>query len=194
MDHLDETYWNKRYINNDIGWDLGEVSKPLKMYIDQIEDKSLRILIPGGGQSYEAEYLFKNGFKNVYVVDVSRTALDTILTRIPEFPQDQLIHDNFFNITGTFDLIFEQTFFCALHPSLRVEYVSKMHSLLSNRGRLVGVLFNIPLYEDHPPFGGHKKEYIIYFDSCFSIDIMEPCYNSVSDRQGKELFIKLIKN
>ena len=31
--------WDNRYLNNDIGWDLGEISTPLKVYIDQLENK-----------------------------------------------------------------------------------------------------------------------------------------------------------
>jgi hypothetical protein len=47
--------------SNETGWDLGQVSPPLKAYIDQLTDKNLRILIPGCGNSYEAEYLLEKG-------------------------------------------------------------------------------------------------------------------------------------
>jgi len=56
-------YWENRYQNQQTGWDIGEISSPLKAYIDQLEDKSIKILIPGAGNAYEAEYLFLNGFK-----------------------------------------------------------------------------------------------------------------------------------
>jgi len=39
-----------------------------------------------------------------------------------------------------------------------------MSELLLINGKLVGLLFNIPLFEDRPPFGGSKKEYITYFN------------------------------
>jgi SAM-dependent methyltransferase len=188
---LDETFWDNRYKSLDIGWDLGEVSPPLKGYFDQITDKSLRILIPGGGNSYEAEYLHKKGFKNVFVIDISNTALDNLKARVPDFPQDQLIHSDFFDLDMSFDLIIEQTFFCALDPSLRDQYVSKMRSLLTPEGQLVGLLFNVPLYSDRPPFGGHKTEYEERFKNHFEIIKMELAYNSQESRQGKELFINL---
>ena len=82
---LSSTAWDNRYVNNDIGWDLGEVSPPLKAYFNQLEDKNLKILIPGGGNSYEAEYLFNLGFKNFFVVDFSKTALDNIKKRVLNF-------------------------------------------------------------------------------------------------------------
>ena len=188
---LDETFWDNRYKSLDIGWDLGKVSPPLKDYFDQIADTSLRILIPGGGNSYEAEYLYQKGFKNVYVIDISKTALNNLKTRVPDFPQDQLIHSDFFDLDMSFDLIIEQTFFCALDPSLRDQYVSKMHSLLPAEGQLVGLLFNAPLYSDRPPFGGHKTEYEERFKNNFEIIKMETAYNSQESRQGKELFINL---
>ena len=58
-------YWEERYQNNEIGWDVGAITTPLKDYIDQITDKSIRILIPGAGNGYEFDYLIKKGFFNV---------------------------------------------------------------------------------------------------------------------------------
>ncbi len=67
---LDEKFWDSRYQSENTGWDIGQISTPLKAYFDQLDNKKLKILIPGGGNSYEAEYLFEKGFKNVYVVAV----------------------------------------------------------------------------------------------------------------------------
>jgi SAM-dependent methyltransferase len=185
--------WNNRYLNNDIGWDLGEVSSPLKEYFDQLENKEVKILIPGGGNSYEAEYLFVNGFKNVFVVDVSKTAIENIQKRIPNFPASQLIHGNFFDLKDAFDLIIEQTFFCAIDPDLRHEYVVKMKQLLKPKGKLIGVMFDVPLNKDKPPFGGKKEEYLRHFKPHFDIQIMDACTNSFGNRKGRELFIKLLR-
>lgn len=191
--NLNADYWDYRYKNNDTGWDLGNISPPLKAYIDQLKDKLVRILIPGGGNSYEAEYLFKKGFKNVFVIDLSETALHHLKLRVPEFPSNQLLHKNFFDLDMTFDLILEQTFFCAIDPSLRQHYVIKMNELLSNDGKLVGLLFNVPLYTDRPPFGGSKSEYKTRFESYFEIIVMETAYNSHESRKDRELFFMLNK-
>lgn len=191
---LSNKAWNNRYLKNDIAWDLGEVSPPLKVYFDQIQNKDLKILIPGGGNSYEAEYLFNKGFRNVFVVDLSETALQNIQNRIPNFPKSQLILGDFFDVNDTFDLIVEQTFFCAIHPELRQKYASKMNCLLKTKGKLVGLLFDAPLFDNRPPFGGSKKEYLTYFDNHFKIKNFELCYNSVKSRQGRELFINLMKS
>lgn len=190
---LDSDYWEGRYQDNSTGWDLGKVSEPIKCYIDQLKDKNLKILIPGGGNSYEAEYLINKGFKNVFVIDLSKTALINLKKRVPGFPSSQLIQQDFFDLEMKFDLILEQTFFCAINPHLRDDYSKKISELLKNKGRLVGLLFNVPLYEDHPPFGGSKNEYEKYFDPYFNIETMELCYNSEPERKEKEMFINLLK-
>lgn len=189
--NLAEEFWDNRYKNNDIGWDLGIVSPPLKVYFDQLTNKNLKILIPGGGNSYEAEYLFKKGFRNIYVVDVSESAIQNIKERVPQFPESQLIHGNFFDLEMAFDLIIEQTFFCAIHPTLRKKYVLKTKELLRENGKLVGLLFSVPLNTDKPPFGGAIEEYLNYFRPSFNIEIFEACYNSIESRANRELFIKL---
>lgn len=104
----------------------------------------------------------------------------------------KLIHGDFFNHIGSYDLILEQTFFCAIDPALRENYTIKMHSLLKQNGKLVGLLFN-KHFDINPPFGGDIKSYKQLFENLFRIEIMEPCYNSIIPRNGTELFFKLIK-
>ena len=186
-------FWSQRYEENETGWDLGEISRPLKAYIDQLEDKDLKILIPGAGNAYEAEYLFQNGFKNVYVADISEKPLQNLKARVPDFPEKQLLHIDFFEIEDSFDLILEQTFFCALPVDARSDYAKKSAELLKENSLLSGLLFSFPLTENGPPFGGSKEEYLTYFSPYFEIEILEPCYNSIKPRQGNELFFKFRK-
>ena len=185
---LNKDYWESRYETNETGWDVGQITTPLKEYIDQIEDKNLKILIPGAGNGYELDYFLSKGFKNVFVVDFAETPLQNIKKRIPEFPENQLLKSDFFELDGTYDLIMEQTFFCALAPELRQKYVSKMHSLLSENGKLFGLLFNFPLTEEGPPFGGSKEEYLNLFSEKFHIKTLETAYNSIQPRTERELF------
>jgi|TARA_B110000240_G_scaffold188145_1_gene226610 SAM-dependent methyltransferase len=189
---LDSNSWNQRYLSKNTGWDIGYVSTPLKEYFDQLKNKDLRILIPGCGNSHEAEYLFSLGFQNVYVLDFSKKAINNFSSRVPGFPKDNLLCEDFFNISGNYDLIIEQTFFCAINKSKRFEYVNKIHSLLNKNGRLVGLLFNGPMNDDHPPFGGSIAEYKKLFSSLFDLKIIQFSKNSISSRNGKELFINFL--
>jgi SAM-dependent methyltransferase len=148
-----KSYWDAKYTENSANWDLGSVSAPIKEYINQINDKSLKILIPGAGNAYEAEYLFLNGFKNVYVLDISSIAINSFKQRFPDFPDKQLLNQDYFSHNDTYDLIIEQTFFCAINPADRLKYVKKTHSLLKENGKLVGLLFNHEFEHEGPPFG-----------------------------------------
>lgn len=184
-------FWDEKYQTGKTGWNIGAVSPPLKTYIDQLVNKNQKILIPGTGNSYEAEYLFQKGFNEVYVADISELPLKNFAKRVPNFPQSHLLHIDFFKLKGQFDLIFEQTFFCALEPSHRQDYVNQIYNLLKPEGQLVGLLFDFPLEEIGPPFGGDKEEYQKLFSEKFDIQKMERAYNSIPPRAGNELFIKL---
>lgn len=188
MTELNKEYWDEKYAENKTGWNIGYISTPIKNYIDQLTDTSLKILIPGAGNSYEAEYLWNKGFKNLFILDISKQPLINFKKRVTDFPDTHLIHKDFFETEGTFDLIIEQTFFCALDPKLRRNYAIKMFDLLSNKGKLVGLLFDFELTVEGPPFGGDKEEYITYFKDLFKIKILERSYNSIKPRMNRELF------
>lgn len=188
----DEAYWTARYKENQTQWDTGQITTPIKEYIDQLTNKDQKILIPGCGNAHEANYLHDQGFENVYLLDISEYPLNKFREDNASFPANHLIHDDFFNINAKFDLIIEQTFFCALHPSRRATYVEKMKELLTRSGRLVGVLFEDSLFSDHPPYGGFKVEYMQYFEPHFEFKVFERCYNSIKPRENRELFINLL--
>lgn len=190
---MNKDFWSQRYKNNNTGWDIGSISTPLKEYIDQLENKDLRILIPGAGNSYEAEYLFNKGFKNIIVCDIASEPLQNLKSRVPDFPEHQLIQKNFFDLENNFDLILEQTFFCAIPVAKRADYAEKVFQLLSENGKISGLFFDFELKPDGPPYGGSKEEYLTYFSPYFKIDIFERCYNSIPPRQGNELFFKFRK-
>ena len=190
----DKSYWSKRYQEAQTQWDVGYITTPIREYFDQVSHKDAEILIPGSGNGYEAEYLFKNGFKNVFVLDLAPEPLKNLKSRVQEFPDDHLLQENFFDHSHHYDLVVEQTFFCSLEPSMRTSYVDKMLELLKPGGRLVGVLFDDPLNADHPPYGGNLSEYRELFGTKFHIHALERCYNSIKPRAGREVFINLRKS
>jgi transcriptional antiterminator Rof (Rho-off) len=193
MTDLDRNYWETRYHTDETGWDLGGPSTPLKEYLDQLSDKDHHILIPGGGRAWEAEYAHRLGFRKVFVIDLTDAPFKDLLQRCPDFPKEHLIVGDFFQHQGLYDRILEQTFFCALDPSLRERYVAHMHTLLKPGGRLVGVLFNDTLNADRPPFGGSKAEYEPLFRRHFEHFTLEPCHNSIAPRAGRELWLCALK-
>lgn len=191
----DKAFWESRYAEGNTGWDIGMVSPPLKGYIDQLGNRNTAILIPGCGNAYEAQYLLQKGFTDVSVIDIAADPLRRLEEKIPAASRAHL-HTycrNFFEHSGAYDLILEQTFFCALAPSLREEYARKMYSLLTDQGKIAGVLFGTHFDKAGPPFGGSADEYRGLFSHFFDIAVMEPCYNSHPKRAGNELFIILKK-
>tara|TARA_R110001599_G_scaffold73480_1_gene203060 strand:- start:16 stop:597 length:582 start_codon:yes stop_codon:yes gene_type:complete len=192
MENLSPKFWSERYQSSNTGWDLGVISPPIKKYIDQLEDKSIRILIPGCGNAYEAEYLHQWGFTNVHVLDFACEPLLDLKKRVPDFPENHLHQDDFFAHKAQYDLIIEQTLFCAIDPKLRGNYVKTVKDLLAPKGKLVGLLFNRN-FEGGPPFGGNKEEYKQLFSQEFTTVNMEDCHNSITPRMGSELFVRIQK-
>ncbi|HRJ36055.1 MAG TPA: methyltransferase domain-containing protein [Flavobacteriales bacterium] len=193
---LDNNYWNERYISADTGWDIGHVSPPLKMYLNKLASEgktNLAILIPGCGNGYEAEYAHRMGFTQVFPADYAPEALKKFAERVPDFPKEHLLEGDFFEIKQQFDLILEQTFFCAINPELRDQYVDKCAALLVPGGTLAGLLFNDPLNQDQPPFGGSKDEYLQRFSRKFEILQMDITPYSIEPRAGRELFFELCR-
>ncbi|MEO5967147.1 MAG: methyltransferase domain-containing protein [Ferruginibacter sp.] len=191
QNNLDDKYWDDRYKSSQTPWDIGYASQPLTDYIDQLKNYDIEILIPGAGSGYEALYLFAKGFKNITVADISEVAIENLRKHFPK--EINIYHGDFFDIDKKFDLIIEQTFFCALDPLRREDYANKVYELLKINGKLVGVLFNT-IFPAGPPFGGSVDEYLKLFSGDFNIRKIEPCYNSIKPRSGSELFIILSKD
>lgn len=186
-------YWNQQYIQKQTNWDLGYASPPIMQYFELIEDKSLKILIPGSGNAWEAERLWKSGFQNVFVMDFSSEALLAFKTRVPDFPIQHILEQDFFEHQEYYDIIIEQTFFSSLPLSLREKYAQQVFKLLRENGKLIGLLFSHQFNFLGPPFGGSKEEYISLFSPYFQLKTLELCYNSIKPRAGRELFIQIIK-
>ena len=190
---LDQTYWDNQYQANATGWDLGQVSPPIKTYIDTIENKAAKVLIPGCGNTYEAEYLIQQGFTNVTVIDIAPTLVENLKKKFADNNNITVVLGDFFEHQGKYDFIIEQTFFCALPPTMRQKYVWKMHQLLSDNGKLIGLLFNRE-FEVSPPFGGSLAAYEQLFYKAFTFNTIAIAVNSIPSRANTELFFEFEKN
>ena len=191
MNTLDESYWTNRYHTNSTGWDIGSAG-PLAHILEKLENKKSKILIPGAGNGYEAEYALSVELENIHILDFSAPPLENLKKRVPQLKPENIHHVDFFEHNGEYDVILEQTFFCALNPELREQYISKMHSLLKPKGILTGVMFDHAL-DTGPPFGGSIESYKKLFSPKFDIELMERCEFSIPPRAGKELYVKFRK-
>lgn len=194
---LDKNYWKSRWQTGATGWDAGEATTPIREFVDYLvktdADKNLRILIPGAGSGHEAVYFYQQGFRNITVCDWAEEAIERLKERLPELTDNQLIVSDFFELKGKYDIIIEQTFFCAIDPILRSKYALKCFELLDTEGSIFGVLFSQNFEFQGPPFGGTAEEYRQYFEPYFDILYIDKCRNSIKPRANTELWISLQK-
>ncbi|KAI2857729.1 hypothetical protein CBS115988_3599 [Aspergillus niger] len=141
-----------------------------------------KALVPGCGRGYDPVMLALHGF-DVYGLDISATGVSEATkyaTSEMQSPQEynfsagavttsdvgsvKFIAGDFFSSEwesqalqdgDKFDLIYDYTFLCALHPDLRRKWAERMSQLLHPGGLLVCLEF--PMYKDTslpgPPWG-----------------------------------------
>lgn len=181
-------FWDKKYRDKQTGWNAGGPTEPLTTYFDGLLNKDISILIPGCGNAHEAEYLLEKGFTDITILDFAPSVVKNLEKQFEGTKEIRVVEEDFFSHKGQYDLIIEQTFFCAIEPVLRPKYLKKITELLKPDGKLVGVLFNRE-FETNPPYGGNKEEYLSLMEPYLNMEKMEPCYNSIKPREGNELFL-----
>ena len=129
----------------------------------------------------------------MHVQDIAPSAVEQFKERCSDFASGHVHLGDFFEHLGLYDLIIEQTFFCAIDRELRRDYVQKCYDLLRPGGKVIGLLWSKEMSVDTPPFGGTEEEYRMLFAPLFTIDLMTPAPDSIKPRLGTELFIELTK-
>lgn len=190
MEKLAADYWDQRYVAENTPWDLHHASRPLTTFLCTVTNPKTRILIPGGGPGHELAWLWERGFRCAWQLDFSAQATEEARNRYPDIPADRWLTADFFAHNGLYDLILEQTFLAALNPTLRPDWARHMAELLAPGGKLAGVLFDFPLTEKGPPFGGSRQEYYGYLAPHFDTLTLGRCHNSEPERMGKELWVE----
>jgi methyl halide transferase len=97
---------------------------------------------------------------DVIGVDISPTAIETCKKEVSSSTGNvKFIEADFFKSElGTFDLIFDQTFFCAIIPQMRNDWGKVMSGLVRKDGHLLTVIYPLPLDPENvdtitgPPF------------------------------------------
>ena len=193
QNELDQEFWNEKWETRKTGWDIGIPSPAIVQYLLKHADKNAAILIPGCGNAHEAHFLLEHGYTNISLIDISTIADELLREKFQSNPEVKVYCENFFEHKGQYDIIVEQTFFCALNPSLRKDYVQKMSQLLKDKGSLIGLLFNREFENAGPPFGGLQSEYEHLFKNNFDFKVLETAENSILPRKGTELLIHFTK-
>lgn len=150
-----EMDWDQRFRDDTTPWERGSLHPAFRAWLEAgviHPDRSL--YIPGCGRSPEVADAARAGV-SVTASDLSPTAMDWQKAQLDAASLSAtLVCDD--GLTWRpdvpFDVIYEQTFLCAIHPDRRVEYERMVHEALKPQGRLL-VLFMQKAELGGPPYG-----------------------------------------
>ncbi len=181
--------WQEHYESNDLGWDLGQVA-PAFVKLWQEEKLPLgKVLVPGCGRGHEVVFLAENGFE-VTAIDFSKGAVTYLENALKERSLNgRVLHQDFFALDdshdGIYDLVLEQTFFCAISPRQRSDYVLNVDRILRPGGMLVGLFYHTDK-EGGPPYNTTREDIETHFLEKFEIQQLDKTSLSAEQRKDKE--------
>jgi methyl halide transferase len=112
-----------------------------------------RALVPGCGRGHDALALASAGW-DVTAVDIADSLEPEVGSKLRSAGVRFLIADAL-AVTGSYQLVFDHTFFCALEPVDRHLFGGMVDSSLASGGIIASVVFPLgrPLSEGGPPYG-----------------------------------------
>jgi len=181
----DPAFWDQRYQAGKMSWDCGGVPCALAEFLKRHPTRG-RALVPGCGSGYEIRAFHAAGW-NVLGLDFSRAAVARARKILG--PVGERVHEgDFFTHPldpGSFDLIYERTFFCALPPAVWPAFAERMAELLKPGGLLCGFFFFGP-EEEPPPYPISLVELGRLLGTAFEKKTDEPVEDSLPLYAGKE--------
>jgi len=200
FNYREEEFWEIRFQKNNIPWDIGEPS-PSLIELEKSNNfrKNQTVIIPGCGNGHDALHFSRKGYK-VSGVDWARSAVDELRAHaFRESLEIEILKSDIWNIPrtwyGTFDLWIEHTFYCAIDPDKRKDYLELVLKLLKPNGRIFGVFFitdqpvGSPILtekSDGPPFSSTENEIKSLFSTRFNILKFGPSPHPHPDRGSFE--------
>lgn len=193
---LGADFWNGRYLTGETGWDLGEPSPPFVALHREGRIAPCEVVVPGCGAGWEVAWLAARGYR-VTGIDFAPEALARTRARldagglVAELVAADLLHPPE-ALWGRFDLMLEQTCFCAIDPVRRDDYVNAAWRLLKPGGRLIG-LFYAHGKPGGPPFHTEPDEVAARFGGRFEVASLALTPHSHERRQGEEWLGELVR-
>lgn len=196
MEGYSQEDWQRHYDEDDLGWDLGQVAPPFVSLLESNTIFPCKTLVPGCGRGHEVIFLAENGF-DVTAVDYSIGAVNHLNSAVSERQLNtRVLNLDFFELdsthNGLYDLLIEQTFFCAISPSQRPLYVETVARALKKGGMIAGLFYHTG-QEGGPPFNTTLEDIIEHFSGSFEIRELAQAENSAEQRKDKEWLAILVK-
>lgn len=162
--------WEQKYLAGDTHWEKGAPSPGLVDFLAAHPGLPRgRVCIPGCGTGHDVRAWAAAGFE-AWGFDFAPSAIRLSLEKThganlhAEFRQSDFL---FAPPPVLFDWVFEHTFFCAIPPARRDDYVEAVRRWLKPDGQFLAVYYMIP-DQDGPPFGTTREEILRRFGRYFT--------------------------
>lgn len=138
---LDQEYWDTQYKTNATGWDWAKISPAIQAFTKTLENKNTRITITWLWQFLWsrafAERRIYQHYGNWHSSNINRKPSK----KIPEQSQYPNYFGRFLRTSSRLWIDNWTDFFCALPPpTMREQYVRKIHELLSDKGKISRII------------------------------------------------------
>lgn len=193
-------FWESCYQQGRIPWDYGNITPPLKSFLESPYKMPLgKIGVLGCGTGYDACYLAQWGYE-VTGIDYAPSAVNATHQKFIQAgvagKNGYLLQRDFFELheyKGYFDCLYEHTTFCSIHPANRNRYKFAVRDLLKPGGKLLGIWYVGDRQSTGLPYSITKSELFDLFDGSFSFDIVFEPPDSHPKDKGKEVLTYMTK-
>jgi SAM-dependent methyltransferase len=161
-------FWNQRYASGETPWVLHEIPATLRSFLKRTRRKG-RVLIPGCGTDHGVIKVFADAGFEVTAIDFSPVALAETKKGLGNF-NGKIMRADFFksDFGRRFDLVYERTFLCAMHPRRWARYAKRVAELLRPGGKLIGIFF-YGTEPEPPPYPINKPQAAEIFGKYFRL-------------------------
>jgi SAM-dependent methyltransferase len=190
-DYNDAEFWERHYREGNLAWDLGAPAPPFVDLLGEgVPPAPGSMMVLGAGRGHDALLFARHGFR-VTALDFAESAVRETreAARLAGLNVETAQYDFFAlppEYDASFDYVLEHTFFSAIDPGRREEYVRTVRRLLKPGGLLIALLYAHGR-PGGPPFTTSEDEVRALFRRDFTIERLEVPARSVKPRQGKEL-------
>lgn len=173
VDHPE--HWESRYQAGAAGWDLGQAPPVVTELAQALEPRT--VLCPGVGKGHDA-IAWAHAGHTVVGVDFAPSAITSAraLSQQRSAPVQWEQADVFTlgdRFGGYFDLVWEQTFLCAISPARRSAYIDLVHTVLRPGGEVIALLWHHGA-EGGPPWDLDPALARELFEPRFRVHHVEP--------------------
>lgn len=179
-------FWDTRFRDGVTPWDAGGVPPRLVIWLEG--KPPCRVLVPGCGTGYEARLFAERGHE-VLAIDFSDAAIEAARANLKGWAHLVRKADFFALQEGTFDLVYERAFLCALPRARWPDWGRRMAELVRPGGALAGFFYRDD-NERGPPFGASPQALAKLRGEAFDLEASEPvpAEQSLPVFKGKEIW------